>query len=209
MKETNRLPRLAMLLITVMIACNEPRAADSFLWEETFEEVCDGLPCDWVRVGGAPEDVRYVTTSFHPGEHGIALSGDGSVRGPGGESMPATFAIGTLEARVVGRCDAGAGVDIEVGLEMAAGLDGGGGFDNTTPATVFLPDSWAEASTSIPITSASAFVDGGVGAPMMFGTTDLRITSVLLTMNGPGTCEIAEIIIDDTGMARRSVDDGC
>jgi hypothetical protein len=200
--------RLLIFAILAVIACNEPRPPDEFLWEETFEEPCDdGVPCGWERIGGSAEDVRYVETSLHPGEHGIALSGEGSVRGAGGESMQVAFNLGTLEARIVGRCDAGAGIDVEVGIEQLAPLDAGSAFDDTMPATIFLPESWSEASQSIPVTSASAFVDGGVGS--MPGLQELRITSVVLTMNGPGTCEIAEILIDATSTARRSLDDGC
>jgi hypothetical protein len=198
-----------IVAILAVFACNEPRPPDEFLWEETFEEACGGVPCDWERVGGTPDEARYVETSLHPGEHGIALVGDGSIRGPGGEPMQVSFTFGTLEARIVGRCDAGAGIDLEVGIEQLDPLDGGSAFDNTMRATIFPPETWSEASRSIPITSASAFVDGGVGPPPSGLPPQIRITSVLLTMNGPGTCEIAEILIDATSTARRSLDDGC
>lgn len=200
--------RALLFLVLAAVACGEPRPAQEFLWEETFEEVCDSdLPCGWEQIGGAPGDARYVMTTFHPGVHGLSLTGDASVRGPGGESGFSNFQFGSLEVRVTGRCDESAGINILLGLAETLPDGTIGRVDMTMPASIFPPSTWAETSASIVVTSVGAFTDAGLAPPLPSGM--LRVTSVTLTMNGPGTCEIAEILIDDPMMTTRSRDEGC
>jgi hypothetical protein len=208
MRGEARVLRVALLSVLAALACDETQSPQAFLWEETFEEVCDDdLPCGWAQVGGAPGDARYVMTTLHPGEHGLSLTGDASVRGPGGPSDFSNFQFGSLEVRVTGRCDAAAGISVLLGLAETNPDGTIGRVDMTMPASIFLPATWAETSESIVVTSEGAFTDAGLSPPLTAGT--LQVTSVTLTMNGPGTCEIAEILIDDPMMTVRFRDDGC
>ena len=200
--------RVALGALLALIACNDAQPPELFVWEETFEDVCDGdLPCGWERIGGSAEQARYVRTSFHTGEHGLELTGDAQVRGPGSDPSAPLFTFGSLEARFIARCDAGAGIDIIVGLAEvdADGVDTGRA-NMTELATVFPPESWTDTPAATLITSEGAFIDGGLGPPLL---SQVRVTSVVLSMNGPGRCEIGEILIDDPGSAMRSEVDGC
>jgi|GEM_PF-2253249 len=201
--------RALLFALLLALACGEASPDQEFLWVDTFEDVCDdGLPCGWQRIDGAATDASFVETSFHPGEHGLRLDGTVTVRGPENDAGPVIFNLGSLEARFIARCDEGASIEILVGLRelTSDGLDTGR-VDMTMPARVFPPTTWSAEPDSTVITSESAFVDGGLGSPPNTGT--LQVTSVSLTKSGPGSCEIAELIIDDTGSATRLVSDGC
>jgi hypothetical protein len=206
-----RMVRIALLALLALMACNDPRPEQVFVWVDTFEDVCDDdLPCGWARLSGDPNDARYVTSTFLSGEHSLMLSGDASVRGPGQGSTFAAFNFSSLELRVIGRCDMGAGIDVLVGLAETDGFDvGTGRVDMTMPATVFPPASWAETPSSTLVTAETGFIDGGLAPPPGSGGLFLRVTSVVLSMNGPGTCEIGEVLIGDAGSAMRTLDDGC
>lgn len=204
----NATRRIGLALLLGALACCDPNTEEEFLWLETFEDVCDdGLPCGWQRVDGSPDDVRYVSTSFHPGEHGIRLTGPATVRGPGSDGRAANFTLGSLEARFIARCDAGSSIEIVVGLRetTVSGMPSGR-TDMTLPARVYPAPTWSTTPETTIITSESAFVDGGLGPPVQ---GELEITSVLLSKTGPGSCEVAELIIDDVGASTRMVSDGC
>ncbi len=71
-------------MLLFCLACRQPEQAPTRLFEEGFEELCDGMPCGWAQTGGDDGAVRFVETIF-AGEHGVRLTGDGAaVRGPGG-----------------------------------------------------------------------------------------------------------------------------
>jgi hypothetical protein len=183
-------------LAVVLVCCDDPRAAPSRLLDQGFEERCGDLPCGWDQIGGPAGAARW-TTTWHPGEHAIALDGDGiTVRGPGGEADDSTLTFGSLEARIAARCDTGASLILRVAVvdtsttvaPRADTLEGrfSPGGDYTTPVTTTL-------------TASTALADGGFTGPPFGGTVPIRITGMTITKQGPGTCEVAHVVVDDIG----------
>lgn len=188
--------RVGVAGILVALACSDPAEPEPTLYAEDFEERCDGLPCGWSQIEGDRGQARWVET-FHPGEHGIRLSGSGvTVRGPGSDAADASLAFGTLQARLTATCDPGNRLVVRVGLVDAS--DAGGSprtdtLEGRTPATV--PTDWG-APVTLSLTAVSALGDGGFGAsPFLSGR--FRITGVTISKEGSGACVISRIVVDD------------
>ncbi len=180
-----------------VLACADPELPPQYLLYEGFETPCDDLPCGFVQTEGTSGQAVYASTSFHPGEHGLVLTGLGvtvrATRDDPARSITLTF--GSLEARVVGRCDEGSFVDLTVGIAELADGSATGRVDQTTPAVLDLGTDWSTASTSV-LTLTTARLDGGIGSGSFL--TELRVTGITLAKRGTGTCEIGEIIIDQS-----------
>ena len=187
----------------IALACGDDSSGRQPIVRADFEDRCGDVPCEWEQTSGDSSQARYIET-IHPGEHGMALSGDGvSIRGPGGDVTTTTFTFGSLEARLVARCDAGDSLSIVLGVidETAAG----GPRPDMLQGRAVPPAAWGT-GTSATLTLASPLGDGGFGGGT--GAT-LRITGLVITKNGPGQCEIAEITIDQFGLFTDFSTRGC
>jgi len=151
-------------------ACEPDRRVPMYL--EDFEgELCEGSPCDWSRTSGTPGQATYVET-IHPGEHALRLTGDVNVRGPGSD---VTLPGPEIRVRMTVRCDAGARLTVGVIISDDLG---------TRPLRfeAFAPTRWAETTVTV----------GGGGEIAMS-----RLAAVELTKTGSGSCELAEIMIEN------------
>jgi hypothetical protein len=167
------IPALAWLVVAGVVvgyAC-EPERAERVYYEDFEGELCDGAPCGWARSSGTAEQARWVET-IHPGEHGLALTGDVTVRGPG--SAATVFGPSILLQMVV-RCDEGSrlGVDVVISDELGS---------RSLGVDAFAPTEWDEVSVTL-----------GSGGEIGSST----ITAIVFTKTGSGTCEIGEVIVDD------------
>lgn len=173
---------LAIIVVSSAIAC-EPQRTERF-YHETFEGPCDGgpPPCGWERSMG-PGEATWVETLL-PGEHGLRLTGDVTVRGPGGTR---TSASDLLSMRLSVRCDDSS---------------------NALSAVVVLSD--ATGTYTLPVPSPGVLVWSGELVTdwqertldlIGMGTFNTSIVAVVLMKTGAGSCEIGDILIDDLRFA--------
>ncbi len=109
MRRGSRWPWIFVSLLLGLVACGP---IETNYYDEQFETVCDGAPCGWARTSGEPEQAHWIST-IHPAIHGIRLSGDVSIRGPGGMG-PSGHDPASLYARMTARCDEGNQLRIDV-----------------------------------------------------------------------------------------------
>lgn len=161
---------LVLGVIVAGYACEPDRRVPTYL--EDFEgELCDGAPCDWSRTSGTPGQARYVET-IHPGEHALQLTGEVNVRGPGNDVvLPGP----NVRVRMTVRCDAGSQMTLGIIISDELG---------TRPLRfeAFAPTVWTETTVTV----------GGGGEIAMS-----RLAAIEVTKTGSGSCEIAEIMIED------------
>jgi hypothetical protein len=203
------LARAAITAILVALACDDPEVAFPFLAHEDFETPCDdGLPCGFVQTEGSPDQATFAETSFHPGEHGIVLRGSGvTVRGTGDDpGKVVTFTFGSLEARVIGRCDEGSFVDLSLGVAELVDGEATGRVDETAPVALDIGTTWSSGTSPSVVTLSTAPLDGGIGSGF---SNEVRVTGIVLRKRGTGTCEIAEIIVDQLNGTTRSPGTRC
>jgi hypothetical protein len=188
-----------VLAILIALACDPPAPPPAPFYEQTFSEVCEGVPCGWEQISGTPGDVVFERT-IHSSVGGITLRGNGtSVRGPAGERGPVTFRTGTLEALVAARCDVGNSLLFEVVVE-ASNQDGGTSDTvdvlegRVTPA----PD-WTrpEAGNPALLTARTALVPGSPFSSM--GEISARVIAITVTKTGGGSCTIDRVVLDEFG----------
>jgi hypothetical protein len=168
---------IAVAIAIAFVAC-EPEDAPDPIYLESYEETDEnGLPLGWERTSGGPENAAYVET-IHPGEHGIRLSGEVTVRGPGGE-MRELPAEPDLLLHLSARCDLDSGLRVDVVL-----LDELGGL-HTASAMPNPPDEWEMVDTLM------IEIDDGTTLNIV------GVSAIGIAKTGIGDCEISELIIDD------------
>ncbi|MEM9067677.1 MAG: hypothetical protein AAGE52_04200 [Myxococcota bacterium] len=181
--------RVIAFTLLGVLACRELPDGPERVFEESFEDRCDGVPCGWSQSAGPDAAVRSVET-FHPGEHGIELRGDGTtVLSPMGEVAPAVLMFGSLEANLSARCT-DASLAIEVGL-----IDDATGISDTFRGRVSPPGDFARSITAL--IGDRALVDGGLSGGIGGGAFEVRVNTVLLRLEGDGECVVDHLIIDD------------
>ena len=176
---------VAILVVSAAVAC-DPQRAQRF-YHETFEELCDGTPCGWERSAGTAEQAIWVET-LHPGEHGLRLTGEVTVRGPGSTE---TSASDDLSMDVSVRCDPGSSLSTVVLIDDTTG-------ERTLPASppgTIVGIGGGDSEWH----SRTLYLGPGTG------TFNARIVAVVLIKTGAGECEIGDILIRDTIF----VPDGC
>lgn len=179
MRRAQRWPWLAVGLLLSMIACYAD--APSRVYLEDFETLCDGSPCGWERARGTADQATVVST-IHPGEHGLRLTDEVSVRGPGSTDDAETIFGSFIDARVVARCDARSTLTMNVlAVETSTGIVW------TATAIISAQEEWSDV-----VRPTALNFDGSPAAA--------RITAIVLTKSGSGACEIDEIVIDDTAL---------
>jgi hypothetical protein len=195
--------RLAIGALLGGLACSDPAPQIFNLVTEDFEERCDGVPCGWERLGGTPEQVRYVET-FHAGDHGLELTGDSvAARGPGGSPMMVQVISGSLQGQLVAVCDPGATLRLSVGLIQTTGFDGGMPAAVDTLVADFQPAvEWDDPQVRTLI-ATGVFTDGGLSGGFVSGT--FRITGMTLEKRGEGSCVVTRVLVDDV-IAVRGID---
>lgn len=172
---------LAVSILLAIVACGPADAPQRF-YDEDFEELCDGVPCGWERTSGAADQATWIET-IHPGEHGLRLEGEVSVRGPGTE-VGETIDSSVLFVRAYVRCD----LDSELRLDVVIADDFGGTYDAS--ALLSPAETWEA--------PYEAALEGD--APTLPGNA-VHVVAVGLAKTGPGTCEISELIIDTTELS--------
>lgn len=171
----SRAPWLAVALMLAFVAC-ESDAPPRF-YRESFEMLCEGVPCGWSRTSGNADQATWIET-IHPGEHGLRLIGDVSVRGPAvmGEEP---IALGAAFVRVTARCDTGSMLRVDVVLADTVG-------SQITGSALFTPpEDW------------SSPFDAALSADVPLSGTATRVIAIGIAKTGTGACEISEIAIDD------------
>lgn len=173
---TRRWPWVVVSVFVAMVAC-EGRVFPERAYHEEFETLCDGTPCGWEVSRGDPSQATWVTT-LHPGEHALRLTGEVIVRGPGAmEEAPDAIQLVAPSLHVAARCDAGSRLQLTVLATDRAGVP-------------------ARASVEVPTDTEWS---GASIVSLMLDTTvvDARVTAVVIEKTGTGSCEVAEITIDD------------
>ncbi|GAB5541019.1 MAG: hypothetical protein RLO52_42550 [Sandaracinaceae bacterium] len=171
-----RWPWVVVAVLVAMVAC-DGHAFPERAYHEEFETLCDGTPCGWEISRGDPDQATWVTT-LHPGEHGLRLSGEVTVRGPGAmEEAPDVIQRMNPSLHVAARCDSGSRLQITVLATDRAGVP-------------------ARASAELP---ANTDWSGDATVLLMLDAVvvDARVTAVVIEKTGTGSCEISEITIDD------------
>lgn len=184
--------RAAVAAVLGGIACSDPPPQVFNLVTQDFEETCDGVPCDWEQLAGTAGQVRWVET-FHAGDHGLELTGDGvGARGPGGSPMMVQVVSGSLQGQLVAVCDSGATLRLSVGL-----LQTDGGMPSVVDTLVadFQPEEeWGDPQVRTLI-ATGVFTDGGLGGGFVSGT--FRITGMTIEKRGAGSCVVSRVLVDD------------
>lgn len=168
---------LGVAVLLAMIAC-DPRTFPDRAYHEEFETLCEGTPCGWEISRGEPGQATWIT-SLHPGEHALRLTGDVTVRGPGAgpdatDVLQSTGAIG----HVASRCDPGSRLQVTVLVVDRAGIP--------TRTTFEVPSGdWSELALGL------AFDN-----PIV----DARVTAIVIEKTGVGSCDVAEIVLDQGGV---------
>ncbi len=201
-----------MWLCLGLLACREMPDGPTRIYEESFEELCvdeaTGVesPCGWSQVAGPDGGATWVDT-VHPGEHGLRLSGEGTiVRGPAGTSRRSVLLFGAIETYISARCDVGTQLIVEVGLRDVTTGNADTFRGRATPS-----DEWGN-GTIIPLVSDRALSDGGLSGGMFGGTFDVQVDLLSLRVSGGGACEVDHLILDDVGNAvgpNPDPDEGC
>ena len=187
--------RVALAAVLGALACSDPAPQVFNLVTQDFEESCDGVPCEWEQLSGTPGQVRWVET-FHSGDHGLELTGDGvAARGPGGSPMMVQVISGSLQGQLVAVCDPGATLRLSVGLVQTTGFDGGMPSVVDTLVADFQPEGeWGDPQVRTLI-ATGVFTDGGLGGGFVSGT--FRITGMTIEKRGAGSCVVSRVLVDD------------
>jgi hypothetical protein len=172
-----------VVFVVAAVAC-EDSARTALYWED-FESVCDGAPCGWERLRGDANQAIWVET-LHAGEHGLALTGEVAVRGPGSETVEPVSAV-ILNVSVMGRCDAGSELEIDLALEDTFGAS------HIATAAPEMSSEWRPAVTTLLRFERSPPV--GV----------VRVTQIGVRKTGRGSCEITDLVVD----ASTGIEPGC
>ncbi|MGE0786515.1 MAG: hypothetical protein AB7S26_12665 [Sandaracinaceae bacterium] len=162
-----------MLVIVSALAC-DPVPAPALMYSEDFESVCDGAPCGWSQRTGEPSQATYVET-FHPGEHGLRLSGSVSVRGPEAPEDALRLRGSSVTFEAATRCDLGSFLTATVVIRT----DAGEMFDAS--ALVTSEPEWGRSGVRLD------FIDTIVGG---------HVASVILDKEGGGVCEVSDMTVD-------------
>ncbi|MEM9192600.1 MAG: hypothetical protein AAGF12_25720 [Myxococcota bacterium] len=174
-------------------ACTQDVEPPARLLYETFDEPCDGLPCGYSQTMGPPGAALY-GPGFHPGDGALTLRGNSTaVTGPGGESLQSGIdglSLGTLEARVFGRCDSGDSIRLSAVIRhtSTSGVETEDIFDGRA----ILASDW---TTDEPIPISASSVLDPMSPFSQFSIDPLQVDRVLLEKTGSGECSISTLII--------------
>lgn len=170
-------PWIGVALLVGILACTPSGRPRHYF--ESFEELCMGVPCGWQRSSGTAEQATWVET-IHPGEHGLRLTGEVSVRGEGSE-IPSGATASLLLVGVVARCDPDSWLSVDLVLTDDLGNDIMG-------SAVLSPGrEWTAPTVAAPTYTSTL-------------TSDVvtRVVAIGITKHGAGSCEISELAIEST-----------
>jgi hypothetical protein len=176
MRARVRLPWLLVATLLAMLAC-DPDLPPTRFYDEDFETLCDGTPCGWERTSGDETQATWIET-IHPGEHGLRLEGQASVRGTNaGATTGDAFAVETLSVELTARCDLGSQLRVDLVLADEFG-------ETFIASALAAPEAaWSPPPGVTVVTDA-------------FAARAARVTAVGIAKTGPGACEISAIAID-------------
>ncbi len=175
---------LAVTAVLVTLAC-DPEDGPLLLFAEDFETICDGAPCGWTRTSGGPEQATWEET-LHPGEHGLRLTGEVTVRGPAAPDSARRLRGTVVEVQLAHRCELGSTLSVSVVFEDAST----GSLRDATLRVLSEPAWTAPAQT---LTLPDPPLIGG------------RVVAVILTKGGAGVCEVGDLTVNTTELCL----DGC
>lgn len=176
----SRAPWAFVALLLAVMAC-APEDEPPRFYREDFETLCDGAPCGWQRIVGEPDQAVWVET-IHPGEHGLRLVGDVTVRGPGTMATDDPIVTAALALQLAARCDLGSSLRVDVVLADPFGAQ----FSGTTSPALAPAAEWTEPTIVFPTF--------GGAPPSDFAS---RVVAIGITKAGAGACEISDIAIDE------------
>ena len=189
----------AVFALLIAVACASgcaPKCDDQkarlVVYEETFENLCDGAPCGWAVLQGPTGSVNTVTT-IHAGETGVSFAGDAVIirsngsgnRGPNGAI---TF---PLEVRGYGRCDENSTLRIRVRTQDPVTSE-----QLTYLATPAFGTEW-----QAQVESALVPVDG---RSEVYSDVGRSVLYVEIEKTGQGNCEIDDFEIGDAAFRART-----
>lgn len=160
-------------------------SAEVVIYDEDFEQLCDGAPCSWRLSRGELGSVETVTT-IHAGETAVKLIGEAITiesdgyanRGPNGSlSFP-------LVVRLSARCDEGSYVTARVITETPDTRE-----EASYTAAVTPPSEWGAATTTM------LMRDDRRGES--FEALGRRVIKALIEKHGEGACEIDRFEVAD------------
>ncbi len=174
----DRAPWALVGLLLAVMAC-APEDLPPRFYREDFETLCEGVPCGWSRTTGNDDQAIWVET-IHPGEHGLRLTGEVSVRGAGAMGEEPVL-VGAMQVQLDARCDLGS--ELRVDLVVADELG-----NQVTGSAAFAPPAEWEAPLIAPPSFASAPLSGTVS----------RVVAIGIAKTGAGACEISDVAIDES-----------
>ncbi|MBX7194991.1 MAG: hypothetical protein K1X94_23255 [Sandaracinaceae bacterium] len=163
---------LALGALSVGGAACGPFSSD-YLWSDDFEgPLCEGAPCGWTRLAGAPESARW--SQSLPGEHGLTLEGNGVIVS---NDLGLTLALSTFDSSLaldlIARCD----LDSSLTVEIGATEDVTGAPLGYSPTRLRVLTSWTEGRPN-----AAAFPSSA---------SSLRsLDTLTIAKSGDGVCEV-------------------
>lgn len=198
---STRALQLALGALLGVLACS-PGDGPTRLFQESFEDVCDGMPCGWSRLDGDTGAARHVST-WHAGEHGIELEGEVAVAGPSGATRSALLQFGSLQARMAARCDPGAVLTVRVAVRTTDGT-----LVDTLSGRVSPDGDWHELTT-VTVVAGTALLDGGLTGGPFGGGLEIEVLGITLRKSGPGVCTVDHLELDDGARFPGAAPDGC
>jgi hypothetical protein len=185
---------LLVVGILTLIACSpEPGTHLPRFYAEHFDGSCDGLPCGWTQLSGAP-GAAHTTATLLPDLRGLALVGDGVlVDGPHGEASPHGYLGDALDVVLIARCDPGASLIVRVALTSTVPPDGSAdAVAALLTARLTPPPIWTRRWDASGEVRETLVPD----APLPVSGVAAHVESLTIQKDGPGQCELDSLLIE-------------
>jgi len=183
-----------VLVVFVALGCRSGFGSVTILYDEPFEEACDGIPCGWVQVRGEVGQARYGEVGTL-GDHGLALRGAGvTVQGPGtNEETLSTVPLGGIRLVIEARCEVGSSLGVSVAIRNLS-------LDTISEYSTRLSPTGPNISrTSTLVTQSMVGADAGMPDPIGGPSRFLQVLGITIEKTGDSVCEIGAVQLQDAG----------